>query len=910
MSDDLKAIFKAEADTYIQSINDGLLQLELATATERETRLREMNRMAHSMKGAARAVGITMIETVSHYLEAVFASMATHAHPLTPAMGDTLYDGLDVIQAHLADAPPAQAVITDVLSRLERLVAQVEAPPRDLDQDSSEFPALSDDSGEFAAVSDDLLNIFWVEVGEHLSALNTALLNIEMAKDADKPALLREMNRIAHSMKGAARAVGFTVIETISHHMEALFQAGLSEDFDFTPTIADTLYDGLDLIQNVVNGDPNQETVVNRVLTDLQAHVYGDDPDAPLSGDDPVPSPSDTPTITIPPALMTSTVEMGATSTVMMRPPEDTVRVSVNKLDQLMADSSELLVARMQAEQRQALLRRLRQDHARWQREWRSVRASYIRLARRLQQQEDQLADEMATLFRFLEANQQYLTESNRQLAQLGNLLAQDNMQLATLADQLQDNVSRLRMMPFENVIGGFQRMARDLARDLGKRVHLDIVGAGVDIDKTVLDALKDPLLHLLRNAIDHGLEMPHIREQKGKARGGYVTLSVEQRGSEINIRIADDGQGIDVRAIRQKAVERGIITAPEADVMSDDEAQMLIFHSGFSTSQNVTALSGRGLGMDIVRTRVEGLRGRVHVHSEREQGTSVTVTVPVSLTRLRVILLEIGGEQYAIPSIMVERMQTLASTAIFTAEGQEMITLNDRPLPLVSLAAVLDVPRTNPRDDRVHVLALQTADRAVAFEVDALISEIEIVLKPLGDELAGAPFVAGAALLGTGAVLIVLDANDLVRRATGMGMVVRQRIMARAPEVVTRTRARILVVDDSITTRTLEKNILEAEGFDVVVAIDGVEAWSQLPEITPDLVITDVEMPNMDGFELTRRIKASADFQQMPVILLTSLSQPDQREAGLTAGADAYLVKSRFEQRDLLDTIQRLLAG
>jgi two-component system chemotaxis sensor kinase CheA len=340
---------------------------------------------------------------------------------------------------------------------------------------------------------------------------------------------------------------------------------------------------------------------------------------------------------------------------------------------------------------------------------------------------------------------------------------------------------------------------------------------------------------------------------------------------------------------------------------MSDADARMLVFQSGFSTNDQVTAISGRGLGMDIVRMRVEGLRGRIEVDSVTDEGTTITLHVPVSLTRIRGVLLHLGEEEYAVPSVMVNRMETVPVSAIYTAEGKEMVVLNDRPMPLVKLGYLLGTPGCAERSDLINVLVLQMAERIVAFEVDGLYSEMELVLTPLGKELANLHFIAGAALLGSGEVLLVLDANDLVRRATGMPLPAN-RIPRGMPRKATPDRLRVLVVDDSITTRTLEKNILEAVGFDVRVAIHGQQAWELLAEMQPDVIISDVEMPYMNGLELARLVKGHAHTHHIPFVLLTSLAKPEQREAGIRAGADAYLVKSRFDQQELLETIRSVL--
>ena len=766
----------------------------------------------------------------------------------------------------------------------------------------------------------DLLNIFWEEVTEILATLNEGLLKVEMVEGEEQQTLLQEMNRHAHSMKGAARAVGIDFIEQTAHYMEEIFDSALKQGLEITPEVADSLYDGLDLIQNALDNNDNKPDVVQTVLDNLKKASIGESSsnnDSLSHNLAEVPALSETlpniPDVPDEPAnLATPTVEVEpvvkTTQTVVMRPAEESLRVSVTKLDNLMAEASELIIAKMQSDTHENQVQALQTKMARWQREWRTVRTAYIRLARRIQASSGE-DTELMMLFRFLESNQRYLMQTRRELSQLQQTLVQDNLHLSTVADQLQDDISRLRMMPCETMLGAFQRMVRDIGRDVNKKVQLFINGGHIEIDKTVLDALRDPIMHILRNAIDHGLETPNDRLLSGKLETGKIELTVEQKGGEINISVKDDGRGFDIDKIRASAVAKGVVTEHEAKTMSAEEARSLVFHSGFSTKDDVTKLSGRGLGMDIVRERVEGLRGRISIQSEAGVGTTMLITVPVSLTRIRCVLLNLGDEMYAIPSIMISRMETLSRDDVYTAEGKGMVNLNDMPMPLVEMGAILNIPQTQTgEDDLFNVLALQSADRHVAFEVDDLQSELELVLKPLGPELQQAPYVSGASLLGTGEVVLVLDTNDLIRQATGTQLGQRRmRIVPSAIQSIPQ-RIRVLVADDSITTRTLEKNILETAGFDVSVAMDGQEAWEMIGEQDFDVVISDVEMPNMTGLELAAHIKGHSSTNHLPVILLTSLGKPEQREAGLRAGADAYLVKSKFDQKELLETIQSVL--
>ncbi|MEP6988568.1 MAG: ATP-binding protein, partial [Chloroflexota bacterium] len=522
----------------------------------------------------------------------------------------------------------------------------------------------------------ELLNIFWVEVGDYLQKLNSLLLQTEAVAQAN-PEAVREMNRYAHSMKGAARAVGIGVIETLSHYMEDIFGAALKSHLELTPTTCDLLYDSLDLIQNVVNGVDNSTDQLASTIARLEQTIASDAAannetqpvkittnsmaavETPIVKDIPQLPPVDkTPRKTT--ATVTPSHPSDEMMTVLLPASEESVRVPVSRMDRLMGEVSELLVARMHSEERAREFHRLQKLNQRWQREWRSVRTSYIRLARRMQHEQGEMWEEVVTLFHFLEENQRYLQETQRQLAHLSRELTQYNASLTMLTEQLQDDISGMRLVPFDTLVNSFQRLIRDLARDMTKEVHLTVDGAMVEMDKTALDALKEPIMHLLRNSVDHGIETPQEREQSGKLALGSVQISVEQRGKEIVIRVSDDGRGLNTSGILRKAEQLGIISSQVAADLSPEEVYNLIFHPGLSTAAELTSISGRGMGMDIVRIRVESLRGRVSVQSIAGRGTTFTMRLPLSLTRLSCILLQVGGQDFAVPSVSVWRMLKL----------------------------------------------------------------------------------------------------------------------------------------------------------------------------------------------------------------------------------------------------------
>jgi two-component system chemotaxis sensor kinase CheA len=434
-------------------------------------------------------------------------------------------------------------------------------------------------------------------------------------------------------------------------------------------------------------------------------------------------------------------------------------------------------------------------------------------------------------------------------------------------------------------------------------------------LDKRVLEQIKDPLIHMLRNAIDHGIEPPEQRVALGKPRSGTITLTAEQLGKDVVICVSDDGAGLDLDAIRQAIMRHGL----DAQALSETELVEIIFKVGISTSPIITDISGRGVGLDVVRRNVEALHGRIDVDWTPGEGAAFTLTLPLRLTSSHGLLLRASNQLFAIPLNAIERILYISPQEIAPLGGQDTIRYNGRPLTLVRLNDVLELPHTDGQRDsvglskgkaRILVVILAAAERRMAFAVDELVGEQEIVIKGLGKQLTRVGGIAGAAVMGSGEVVLILNVADLIRLAMrGKRRSVLDARPETAPSGETRAQRRILIVDDSITTRTLEKNILEAAGYTVQLAIDGHEALSAIATGgMPDLIVSDIVMPRIDGFELTRRIKDDPNTVNVPVILVTSLGSSEDKARGIEAGADAYIVKSSFDQNNLLETIEQLI--
>jgi two-component system chemotaxis sensor kinase CheA len=471
---------------------------------------------------------------------------------------------------------------------------------------------------------------------------------------------------------------------------------------------------------------------------------------------------------------------------------------------------------------------------------------------------------------------------------------------LSRAINELQDRAMRTQMVPVATITDNLQRAVRDLARAQGKDVRWETRGAETELDQGVLTRLSESLLHLVRNAVDHGMESPAERVAAGKTPHGTIRLHAMQLGSEVIIAITDDGRGVNIENVRRQAERQGVDT----DGMAEEELLQLTFRPALSTTSFVTDVSGRGVGLDVVRANVEAARGRVEVRSQTGGGSEFRIVVPITLAVLRCLLVEAGGQRFALPFHRVVVSLPPASAARAHAEGRPVVLLDGRAVQSSALAETLGLPTGMHPSGPIVVLA-DTAHQH-AFQVDRLVGQRDVVVKGLSELLPHLPVLAGASVEPDGSVLLVLDPPGLIQRA-------RHSSRPTPPSAADEdgmTRRRILVVDDALVVRELQRNILERAGYQVRVAIDGSQALSRLAEEPSDLVLTDIEMPVMDGFELTASIRAHPTLANIPVLILSSRADDTDRQRGLDAGADGYIVKSGFDEGSLLTAVSRLIGG
>ncbi|OJX80909.1 response regulator [Magnetospirillum sp. 64-120] len=753
-----------------------------------------------------------------------------------------------------------------------------------------------------------LLAAFQVEYQEHLEVIRKLLAEMLARADVGSGiAQLDEIFRRAHSLKGAARAVDLGPVEQVAHRLETLFARMRSGHVKMGPELASLIGRSLDMVEDWVTAfaggqaPPDVEPSLERLqvfldtgeVTPLRQAVAPVVVEVPPELEAAVAAAA----IPVPSAPVVETVEAP-------RPvaAEESVRVRAVHLDRLLRTSDELLTETMNQRAVTETLFSLDRSLVDSQAAWRRFRKLAGNLAAHVGDD-----DRAAALNRLGEDIEQRMRQIGRHARDARRRQQRTGWALRQLGGELQREVRDARMVPAESVFAGFRKMVRDIARDAGKEVEVQVGGLDVEADRMVLQGLKDPVMHLLRNALAHGVESPDQRRAAGKLEQAMVALRFDVSDGRLAVWIEDDGRGLDFARIRAKAVSQGLFSEAEAAQMPEQSLVDLIFDPGFSTSGDVNDLSGRGMGLSVVRETVTMMNGTVDVRPRQPFGTTFRLSLPLSVSTQRLFLVGCQGHFYALPTEGIDRLHRIAAEAVGTVEGKSVVCLGGQQIPLLSLAHLLGLGETAVKVSRnvVPLVVLKHGERRVAVAVDEFLSIREALVKDLGVPAAVGTMVAGGMLLEDGSVALVLNPFEIVETFRKSGTVRVLTTIEKPPE---KRVPVILVVDDSLTTRTLEKSILEAHGFVVRLAVDGIEALNRLRAERVDLVISDIQMPRLDGFGLLQAVKADQSLKTIPVILVSSLEAREDRERGLALGADAYVVKRKFDQKELLETIGQIL--
>lgn len=705
--------------------------------------------------------------------------------------------------------------------------------------------------------SDELLAVFRDEVQELLDVLISA-----MEADTDEWNL-QVLFRTCHNIKGAARMVDSVAVREAAHALEDLFDS-FRNGVPITPELAALAQEGLLILERCFELEEGDEIpdigAFRRVISEFTSEGKPGKKKAP-SGDS-----------------KSRLGKTGSSNAGSARPdakdeaPEShsgTIRIAVDKLDDLTGFASDLV--------------------------------SFLNRSRLQREMSASLLQHITDIGKGAGVNRhpvfQQAKETNRKL--YGSIV-KGTTHFQSMSEGFKDALRSLRMIRIDSAGVLLKKVVRESSRSTGHSVDFRIIGGDTEIDRTILDTLRDPLIHLISNAVGHGIEAEEDRIKAGKNPKGSVTLSAASRGPWVEIAIADDGRGIDIEKVRNTAKETKIIPKEKLDQMTDAEVSDLIFSPGFTTAGSVTELSGRGVGLDVVRKNLASISGRTHVSWSPGAGTTFTLRVPLTRLTTKGLLVRIGDHLIAVPSLNLDSAVRIAVDYIVTSEGGDFVLIDDELTPLADLENILGI-----QSDKNPVRpALVLSDRAKrVFLVDEIIGEIEFVIQELSWNLKQLSGVAGTTMIDGNRIALVLNNDEILgqkSRRTSYTQVT-------APGS-THHRKRILLVDDSVTSRTLVKNILTAAGYETVATVDGERGWDELKESDFDLVVSDIEMPGLDGIGLTERIRSDSGLAKLPVILVTSLANEEHRIRGAEAGADSYIVKGTFDQDELLSAVERLL--
>ncbi|NUO87037.1 MAG: hybrid sensor histidine kinase/response regulator [Cupriavidus sp.] len=754
-----------------------------------------------------------------------------------------------------------------------------------------------------------LLELFALEADAQAEILNAGLLALERTPGA--PAQLEACMRAAHSLKGAARIVGLDGGVRLAHAMEDCLVAAQG-GMPLAAAHIDALLQGTDLLLRIGHppgGDPDWSEQAGRaeidaVIQRLGSLDGGDAPaqtaatDAPASAAAPV-RPSAPPHALEPEPAPSAPMAAHAADG-----HERMLRINADALDQLLALSGEAMVESHWLRPFGASLQKARRQQAR-----------ALRAADTLQQvlretRDGGGAQASAAAQAALVELRQLIDDGHQQLAARLDEFEQYDHRATRLARRLYDSALASRMRPLSDGLAGYARMVRDLGRALGKAVHLELSGAGTQVDRDILEALDAPLAHLLRNAVDHGIEAPAVRAAQGKPPEGRVMLHARHNAGRLQIEISDDGAGVDLEALRRAIVERRLTSEDTAARLSQAELLDFLLLPGFSMRDTVSEVSGRGVGLDAVQEMVRRVRGSLRLTQQPGHGLHFSLELPLTLSVVRTLLVDVAGEAYAFPLGRVLRAISVARSEIEQTEGHQHFRHEGRAIGLVGAAQVLQRTGADaPAREQVPVVVIGEGERTYGIAVDRMLGERLLVVQPLPAALGKIRDIAAGSLTDDGTPVLIFDVEDMIRSVEKLVSEGRIEGVRQGAATSSQARARrVLVVDDSLTVRELQRKLLAGRGYDVTVAIDGMDGWNVLRAEPFDLVITDIDMPRMDGIELVRRIRQDAALRRLPVMVVSYKDREQDRQRGLEAGADYYLAKGSFHDAALLDAVQDLI--
>jgi two-component system, chemotaxis family, sensor histidine kinase and response regulator WspE len=753
-----------------------------------------------------------------------------------------------------------------------------------------------------------MFELFRLEVENQSLVLAENLLAVE--KNPADASRLEALMRAAHSLKGAARMVDLGAGVCVAHELEEVFVAAQEGLLVLLPEHVDVLLRGVDLLHQIAQSPEDEigtdksehADEVQQFQRDLVKARMGTPSEA--VEESLRPSPSEDTKVFDP--VASSVEEEAAITTIISKDVSEAtrkrqrfLRVTPENVNRLLALTGESLVESRRLLPFSKSLLRLKRQQNELAQVLDRVRESLSR-KKVDEYAEVQVAQARSQLERCREDLSKRLVE-----------LEEFQRRSAKLSHRLYDEALACRMRPFADGIHGLSRMVRDLARDLGKQARLEIHGPDTYVDRDILEKLEAPLTHLLRNAVDHGLELPEARRAAGKSDEGTIRLEAQHSAGNLLITVSDDGRGIDLANLRNAIIQKKLTTPAAVAQMSESELLEFLLLPGFTTKQTVTEISGRGVGLDAVQEIVREVRGAIQVQTDLGHGSTFQMRLPLTLSIVRALLVEIGNESYAFPLAHITRALKVAKKEIEVTAGRQHFHFEDRQIGLIAANQIFGGTLDNHLGEQVSVVVIGSKNRSYGVVTEKFLGERELVIKPLDSRLGKIKDISAGAVLDDGSPVLIVDVEDLIRsveKSIEAGTLAG--VQRGGSEETPKTLKRVLVVDDSLTVRELEKKLLQSRGYEVEIAVDGIDGWNAARTGHLDLVITDIDMPRMDGIELVTRIKKDSKLKSLPVMIVSYKDRAEDRRRGLDAGADYYLAKASFHDEALLQAVADLIGG
>ncbi|MGI8502130.1 MAG: Hpt domain-containing protein [Hassallia sp.] len=896
--EELRDIYQVASEEHLDKLADGLQYLQ--KHPQDKATLERLRREIHSLKGDSRSVGVENVAILSHQVEEIFLSIKASETIFTSDVSDRMTQGLDAIGLLVYEAVTGESSGVDteqVLNQLMQAVLESQPQPEadaveavevlveQIHQSNTiiSVAEINLNATQLASTfieDEELRDIYQISSEENLQKLSDGLLQLQ--KHPSDETILEQMLREAHSLKGDSRSVGVENVVTLTHQVEEILLSIKRQEIIFTPDVSDRLYQGLDaiglLVYEAMTGQPSGIDTTE-ILNQLMQAV------SPPTIPESLPVPSLPAEIPAKPATQLDKTEIGQPYQI------DTIRVQTSHFDALMTQAEELTLTKTAVAHAAAEIEAMATI---WE-EWKAVSS------------QEKYFDSSS-----LNTNP-YAERLEKTINSLRTSIQENSTKLDIIVGELREKIYTLRLVPLSTMFQLLPRIARDLARQQSKQVELIIEGGETTADKRILEEIKDSLMHIVRNAIDHGIETPTEREKLGKPPVATIWLRGYRTATNIVIELADDGRGLDIEKIKQTAVKRGLYSAEELATMTPSQIYPLILASGFSTKTFITEISGRGIGLDVVRTSIERLQGNIQIESASGQGCTFRIQLNTTLGITNVVLLEIEGIVYAVPIEFVQKTLLVSPEQIYiTKDRGATIDLDGEAVCVANLADLLElsnpaypyIAKEQQNSSLRPCILLKVGEEQSGFFVDRLLHTQEVVIKPQSQLLQRVRNVMGATILGSGEVCMILNPSDLLKSLQHHNT----SVVSIKPKKTIQGKPVILLVEDSIPVRTQEKRLLEKAGYEVVIAVDGLDGYNKLKTRNFDAVMSDVEMPNLDGLSLTSKIRQHEEYKTLPIILVTTLASDEDIKRGSQAGANAYVIKSNFNQDVLLEILGRFV--